>query len=396
MSVYVEVREGMPVKRIKVVDLVEALVVSGPAKNTLRFAVDRRERVELSIVTFIRSAAGNFEAASQNEFVSVARDLGIRVEMVRESGPFDLSVLGKLRRIVESQNVDIVQTHGIKSHFLVSLFPRRNFRWIAYHHGYTSENLKMQFYRQFDRWSLKRSDLVVTVCDEFAKGLARQGVSRERVFVVHNSVKTDRNHCETKSRDEVNQRWKKSPDEMVVLAVGRLSTEKGHRYLIDAVSQMVRKKPDLKMQVLIAGMGPADSELKEQVSKNGLHERVKLVGHCPDVSEIFSIADLFVLPSLSEGSPNVLLESMAAKVPIVATNVGGVPEHVSHGETAILVPPADSESLANAMTELLSNRARAARLASAAFDKARLMFSAAKYDERILNIYARLVGNQFG
>jgi L-malate glycosyltransferase len=103
-----------------------------------------------------------------------------------------------------------------------------------------------------------------------------------------------------------------------------------------------------------------------------------------------------VLPSLSEGSPNVLLESMAAKVPIVATNVGGVPEHVSDGETAILVPPADSASLAAAMMELLSDRSRAARLASAAFDKARLMFSSAKYDERILNVYSRLIGNQFG
>jgi glycosyltransferase involved in cell wall biosynthesis len=148
--------------------------------------------------------------------------------------------------------------------------------------------------------------------------------------------------------------------------------------------------------VLIAGKGPADSQLREQVSKSGLNQRVQLVGYWPDVSEMFSIADLFVLPSLSEGSPNVLLESMAAKVPIVATNVGGVPEHVSNGETAILVPPADSASLAAAMTELLSDRSRAALLASAAFDKARLMFSSAKYDERILNVYSRLIGNQFG
>jgi glycosyltransferase involved in cell wall biosynthesis len=85
---------------------------------------------------------------------------------------------------------------------------------------------------------------------------------------------------------------------------------------------------------------------------------------------------------------------MAARVPIVATNVGGVPEHVSDGESAILVPPKDSESLADAMTQLLFDRSRAAQLASAAFEKARLTFSSAKYDERVLNVYARLVGNQ--
>jgi glycosyltransferase involved in cell wall biosynthesis len=381
------------VKRIKILDFLEALVVSGPAKNTLRFAVDCRDRVEISIATFIRNTETNFTDGSPNEFVSVARSLNIPVDIVREKGPFDVSVLGQLREVIERQNADIVQTHGIKSHLLVSLLPKR-FRWIAFHHGYTSENFKMRMYHQFDRWSLRRPDLVVTVCEEFAKRLVRRGVRRERIVVVPNSVKTDGNGF--KSVNGTSQRWKKTPGEWTVLAVGRLSAEKGHRYLIDAVSRIVQQSPDLKMQVLIAGKGPADSQLREQVSKSGLNQRVQLVGYWPDVSEMFSIADLFVLPSLSEGSPNVLLESMAAKVPIVATNVGGVPEHVSDGETAILVPPADSASLAAAMTELLSDRTRAARLASAAFDKARLMFSSAKYDERILNVYSRLIGNQFG
>ena len=381
-------------KRIRVVDLVEALVVTGPAKNTLRFAVDCRERVDLSIVTFLRSAEKNPAELPENQFVSTARSLDVPVEVVRESGPYDLSVVSELQRVLDRQNADIVQTHGIKSHFLVSLLRKRNFRWIAFHHGYTSENFKMQVYRQFDRWSLRHCDQVVTVCEEFARKLVGQGVRRERIFVLPNSVKTDGDDSYRTPTGNGNGRWRKSPGEWIVLAVGRLSSEKGHRYLIDAVSKISRKAPDLKMQVLIAGKGPADKKLQRQVNKKGLDERVKLVGHCPDVSEMFSIADLFVLPSLSEGSPNVLLESMAARVPIVATNVGGVPEHVSDGESAILVPPRDSESLAAAMTQLLFDRSRAAQLASAAFEKARLVFSSAKYDERVLNVYARLVGNQ--
>jgi glycosyltransferase involved in cell wall biosynthesis len=384
------------VKRIKILDLLEALVVSGPAKNTLRFAVDCRDRVEISVATFVRTREKNFTDAIPNEFVSVARNLDIPVDIVREKGPYDFSVLGQLRDVIERQNADIIQTHGIKSHLLVSLLPKRKFRWIAFHHGYTSENFKMRMYHQFDRWSLRRPDLVVTVCEEFARQLVSRGARRDRIFVVPNSVKTDGNHTEVKATNGTSHKWKKTPGEWTVLAVGRLSAEKGHRYLIDAVSRMVQQSPELKMKVLIAGKGPADGQLREQVSRNGLDQRVQLVGHWPDVSEMFSIADLFVLPSLSEGSPNVLLESMAAKVPIVATNVGGVPEHVSNGETAILVPPADSASLAAAMTELLSDRSRAARLASAAFDKARLMFSSAKYDERILNVYSRLIGNEFG
>ena len=139
--------------RIKVIALLEGRVVSGPAKNILRFASDCRNSVELSVVTFMRSSKNR--PTSKNEFVSAARSLAIPVEIVEESGPFDLSVLAKLRQICEEQKPHIVQTHSVKSHFLMSLMRGRSFRWIAFHHGYTSENLKAKFYRQFDKWSLR-------------------------------------------------------------------------------------------------------------------------------------------------------------------------------------------------------------------------------------------------
>ena len=381
-------------RRIKVVALVEASVVTGPAKNILRFAVDCRDRVDLTVVTFVRALDKNLNEVSNNQLVSAARSLNIPLDIVRETRAFDLSVLGGLLRICKRRNPAIVQTHGIKSHLLVSLLFGRNFRWIAFHHGYTSEDLKARFYRQFDRWSLRRCDLVVTVCTEFANRLASRGVRQDRIFVVPNSVKTDVGHSDAKLLEKTRQRWKIPHDEWVVLTVGRLSSEKGHRYLIDAVTRVMRKSPQLKFQVLIAGSGPADKNLKEQVNKNGLDQRVRLIGHCSDIREMFSMADLFVLPSLSEGSPNVLLESMAARVPIVATSVGGVPELVNDGESAILVPPEDSESLAEAMTMLLSDRSRAIQLANVAFEKAHSVFSTKKYDERLLNIYDELIGNQ--
>jgi glycosyltransferase involved in cell wall biosynthesis len=152
---------------------------------------------------------------------------------------------------------------------------------------------------------------------------------------------------------------------------------------------IVSASPQLKLKVLIAGSGPSERKLKEQLNKKGLRELVELVGHCSDIKGLLSIADLFVLPSLSEGSPNVLLESMAARVPIVATKVGGVPELVKDGESAILVPPADSESLKKAIVELLMNRSRATQLASVAFENARLIFSTSKHDEHLLSIYDR-------
>jgi glycosyltransferase involved in cell wall biosynthesis len=379
------------VSRIKIVALVEGRVVTGPAKNILRFAVDCRDRVDLTIVTFVRALDKNLGKVSNNQLVSAARSLDIPIEIVRETGPFDLTVLGALRGIFDRHRAHIVETHGTKSHFLVSLLPGRNFRWIAFHHGYTTENLKVRFYHQFDRWSLRFCDLAVTVCGEFATMLAGRGVRRDRIFVVHNSVKTDVDYSHAKLSEQARRQWNVSRDERMVLSAGRLSPEKGHDYLIDAVSKILSTSPQLKLKVLIAGSGPSERKLKEQLNKKGLQERVELVGHCSDMNGLFSIADLFVLPSLSEGSPNVLLESMAARVPIVATKVGGVPELVKDGESAILVPPGDSESLKKAIIELLMNRSRAIQLAGVAFEKARLIFSPSKHDEHLLSIYDRVI-----
>jgi glycosyltransferase involved in cell wall biosynthesis len=179
-----------------------------------------------------------------------------------------------------------------------------------------------------------------------------------------------------------------------VLSIGRLSTEKGFRYLIDATSRVVRALPQVKFHLLITGDGPALTTLKEQAHSAGLNQRITFTGYCSDTMGLYSIASLFVLPSLSEGSPNVLLESMAARVPIVATNVGGVPEILDNGESAILVSPADSESLANAMIELILNQPRAIQLADTAFEKLKSAFSTTRYDERLLNIYDNLKANQ--
>jgi glycosyltransferase involved in cell wall biosynthesis len=378
-------------KRPKVISLVEARVVTGPAKNILRFAAECRDRVDLTIVTFVRTPKKGTQAAPNNAFIEEVRRLNLPIEIVTETGPLDLSVLASLRRICERLKPDIVQTHAAKSHFLMSLLHRKAFYWIAFHHGHTSESVKMRFYNQFDRWSLRACDVVVTVCTAFANKLTNQGIRKDRIFVVPNSVKNDFAHLDPKLSEEARARWAILDDELVILVVGRLSPEKGHRYLIDAIAEIMFSAPHLRLRVLIAGNGPLEGELANQIVRRNLGQHVKLIGHCSDVKPLFSIADLFVLPSLSEGSPNALLESMAASIPIVATTVGGVPEIVSDGESAILVPPANVDMLAKAVLKLVEDRPLAKQLASVAFDKACLVFSPAKYDERILNIYDTLL-----
>jgi glycosyltransferase involved in cell wall biosynthesis len=135
-----------------------------------------------------------------------------------------------------------------------------------------------------------------------------------------------------------------------VLIVGRLSKEKDHITLIRALSQL---QPRIGPHLLIVGEGPNRSSIEQEIARLGLTEHVTLTGHQPSAEPYYGIADLAVLSSLSEGSPNALLEAMAAGVPAVATAVGGIPEIVQDGESALLVQPSDLEGMSAAMVRLL-------------------------------------------
>ena len=382
----------MQSKKIKLLALVEAEVVTSPAKILLNFAADCRETVDLTLVTFSRHRAGE-TTPPKNSFALAADEFGVPLRVITESSPFDLSSFKQLAHLVEELRPDIVQTNAVKSHFIVSLLRKRTFHWIAFHHGYTSEDLKMRLYNHLGRFSLKRCNRVVTVCEPFSEQLQRQGIKRERISVVPNAISTEFVEPDAESVRQLRNRVNIEPDECVLVSIGRLSPEKGHRYLIEAIPAIMQSTRDLKLKVLIAGTGILEATLTEMIKSAGLEKVIKLIGFCQDVKPLFMIADLFVLPSLSEGSPMVLLESMAARVPIVTTAVGGIPEMTADGQCAMLVPPADTSSLSGAILALLLDRERAGHLASLAFERVRDCFSPATYNASILTIFRRTLAS---
>src|SRR6185503_9677301 len=248
---------------MKILSIIEATTVTGPAKNLLNFCHllrspgfcrDGVPPIEVSIVTFDR-VAGNGNSTT-NAFVAAAREAGITVDVITERFRFDRGVIKQLRDIVARRAPDVIQTHMIKSHFLVKLSGLgKQYPWIAYHHGYTSTDLKMQFYNQLNRWSLPSADLVIAVCGEFAKQLTASGVQKDRIRVSHNSVKPPR-IISSDEKLSLRGRFGIAGDERVLLAVGRLSREKGHADLIESVAALRTAEPDLKFRLLIVGEGP--------------------------------------------------------------------------------------------------------------------------------------------
>ena len=152
-------------------------------------------------------------------------------------------------------------------------------------------------------------------------------------------------------RSEIGRRGR----ERVVLAVGRLSEEKAFVDLIVAINKLGQLRPDLPVRLLIVGEGPERARIERAVHNLKLQDRVRMVGHARDVRPYYRLADVLAISSVSEGSPNVLLEAMAAGVPVVTTSVGGISEIVADRETALLVEPRNPDAMAAAMNLLLSD-----------------------------------------
>ncbi len=364
----------------------EAATVTGPAKNLIRFARENRRIVDLRILTFVR---GQSAPTATHPFIDAARTADLQVHVITEKRRFDLGVLAQLRQLFAEQQPQVIQTHSVKSHFLLALLgcPRP---WIAFHHGYTNENLKMRVYNALDRYSLRKADRVVTVCEAFVPELVRCGVARDRVSILHNSIDPAWGPSPEEIQ-ELRMSLGLAPGVLRILAIGRLSTEKGHATLINAAAEVKRRRLDLAFEVLLAGDGPLRDSLKELAKAERTGSVIRFVGQVRDVRPFYGVADIVVLPSLSEGSPNVVLEAMAARVPLIAAKVGGVPEIVRDRETALLVPPGNAGAMAAALVELMDNSELRTQLAAQAHDHVAAEFAPSQYDARLSAVYQKVL-----
>ncbi len=143
----------------------------------------------------------------------------------------------------------------------------------------------------------------------------------------------------------------------VVGIVAKLSPVKGHDHFLRAAARIRERCDDVTF--LVVGDGPLRADLESLTDELGLADAVRFVGVREDIPEVLGLMDVFVLSSLSEGAPNVILEAMAAGVPVVASNVGGVPDMVRDGETGRLVEPGDPDALADAVLDILNDETSA-------------------------------------
>ncbi len=287
-------------------------------------------------------------------FLGRARHAGFQAIALEHDTPWLRAATRDLTEHLTNLQPDVLFCHGYKADLLGRLAARRcRIPVVGISRGWTQESWKVRIYEALDRRYLRKMDRVVAVSEGQAEKVRRCGVEGQQLYVIHNAVDPERFADPDPSYRVKLERFFRQPRTRIIGAAGRLSPEKGFDVLVAAAARVV--KADDTVGFLLFGEGPCKADLVKQINAAGLSRFFVLSGFRADLDRFFPFLDLLVLPSYTEGLPNVVLEAFASSVPVVATAVGGTPEVVENGVSGYLTPAGNDEALAARILDTLSS-----------------------------------------
>lgn len=262
---------------------------------------------------------------------------------------------------------------------------------LAFSRGYTGENRTISFYEWLERQIIGRTQGTICVSHGQRKKLKDLGVRLRRSWVVHNAVSVNGLYVGVDSdlRSRVLERLGLPQGTRLVVTAGRLSPEKGHRYLVEAIAKLGAERDGTTF--VFCGDGVCRGELETLAGQLGVSAKCHFVGFRKDLDEVFRIMNFSVLPSLTEGLPNVVLESFAHGKPVVASAVGGVPEIVRDRINGLLVPPSKPLELAEAIRVCLESPDEARSMGEAARRAVESDFTFEAQTQQLQRIYRTIL-----
>ncbi|MCX5668245.1 MAG: glycosyltransferase family 4 protein [Candidatus Omnitrophica bacterium] len=312
----------------------------------------------------------------------------IRLDMKTkfEFGPKVFRAASQLARIIKDKKIDLVHAHTRVSQVASYLASRRTGTpYIATCHGYFNAKLSR---RLFDTWGEK----VVAISEAVRNHLEKDfNVKPERIEVIYNGIDLIR-FSNTYSPDQITRARRSLGIQRgnVIGTMGRLSSVKGQKFLIEAMKEVVSKSKDARC--LIIGSGREEAALKELAKSLGLEGHVIFTGAAyMDIPLYLACMDIFVLPSIEEGLGLALLEAMSLGRPCVASATGGIRDIVNDGVNGILTPVGDSVQIANAVLKILGDKDLAKNMSKKAIDFVKGRFSIEAMADNMINLYERVI-----
>ncbi|MEL6105520.1 MAG: glycosyltransferase family 4 protein [Planctomycetota bacterium] len=315
------------------------------------------------------------------------------IAAVDDFGFTDVGILKRLRRVVEEHQSDaplIWHGHDYKTN-LIGWMLRRHFPkmiLVTTAHGWVHKTWKTPLYYAIDRWAMKRYQHVICVSRDLFEASRRLGLPEDRISLIDNAIALDDYEIALR-KEEAKRELGLSADSKLVVAVGRLSDEKGFDVLIKSVEDLIQSGNDI--QLAIAGEGAEREALERQMESSPFSERLHLLGFVKDPRVVYRAADCYALSSYREGLPNVVLEAMTMRVPVVCTRIAGMPDLVQDGENGLMVEPGNVNELASSIGRVLTDTELSARLAVSGRQTIESRFDFSQRMAKIASIYDRLI-----
>jgi glycosyltransferase involved in cell wall biosynthesis len=363
----------------RILHLIGCNCIGGPEKQILHHAFSMQDSpYEIEIGSF-------HDLAEWPEILRAAEEHNIPTVCLK-GGP-RLDLVSELSHILEQRKDVLLCTHGFKANVVGYLAARRtNTRHVAFLRGWTAENMRVVLYEAMERFVLSRARHVVCVSRKQAEQVGKLRRGRSQPIVVPNAM------IPPWSRPGDGQTITRSalhiPDNAFIFgSVGRLSTEKGHRFMITAFHEAhVALGADTLLYLIVVGDGREQASLEHQAAQYGLGDRVRFVGFQGNPGLWMNLFDCLIQPSLTEGTPNAVLEALCLRVPVIATAVGGVPDLIVNDGNGLLVSPKNASAIASAMKRIVLDSALRQRLRNAAQETSRI-YSPAVQKEKLLAVY---------
>ena len=368
-------------RKIRVLQMIDEASVGGGQMHVLLLSkyLDKNE-FDVTIAT-----------EPHGYLVDEAKKVGIPTLPITISNSFSIKTLLKMKRQLRQNDFDILHTHGGTAGFwgraaaTLNRSPRAK---IHTYHGlhYLSEAHEgRRSFQLADRLALPFTTKLICVCEsDFKKGLAAKIVTEKKGVVIHNGIELEKFSHQTK-REDLRKEFGVGKDEIVFGTVGRLHKQKAQDILLRAFRMVADQRPNVRLWIV--GDGELRSGLERLAQELGIVGKVNFLGERTDIPELLSAMDIFVLSSLWEGQPIVLLEAMASSKPVVTTNVDGIPEIVEDGKSGLLVEAGAAESLSLAMERLLVDSQLRKEFAVKGRDRMSAKFTARHMAERVAQLY---------
>jgi glycosyltransferase involved in cell wall biosynthesis len=398
-------QEDTLMERIKVLHLITHLGFGGALDNTLLTVKGHsRDRFEVHL------AAGEIEPGEDySDWSGRAEEYAdalFILPKLRRSVQLldDLRAIREIEKLIKKERYQVVHTHTSKAGILGRIAARRagvpivvhTFHAFGWQVAQTQEHsawrkhatfLKEQFFVGVERYGAAISDGLIAVADlNKQEAIARKVGSPEKIVTIYSGIDMERFNVSAVDRRALCQQLELDPDRPIVGMIGRLSTQKAPLDFVKAAQQVCRSNS--QVQFVMVGDGPLATAVKKAI---GQEQRIKVLGFMEQVTDIFSVLDVFALSSLWEGLGRALTEAMIMNVPVAATRVGGIPEVVVDKETGLLSDPGNPQQLADNILWLLNHPAEARKISARARNRVVPAFSGSYMVERIEAFYERLL-----